>query len=208
VLICLILFLSQLVYSCDDGNVPAMSSRVEKGTFLDSEQFNVAAVTAAIKKLKSNLSSGPDNFPPLLCKTLGVHIAKPLSMMFTSFFSVHQIPEVWSKSIVTPVFKTGSPCDPANYRPISLTCVACKLMERVIANQMLSYLRAHNLISKHQHGFLSKHSTVSNLLESVNDWTLALNNSKGVAVAYVDYAKAFDVVSYITSRYLRDSSSI
>jgi len=46
-------------------------------------------------------------------------------------------------------------------------------MERVIANQMLSYLRAHNLISKHQHGFLSKHSTVSNLLESVNDWTLA-----------------------------------
>ena len=81
-------------------------------------------------------------------------------------------------------------------------------MERVIANQMLSYLRAHNLISKHQHGFLSKHSTVSNLLESVNDWTLALNNSKGVAVAYVDYAKTFDVVSYITSRYLRDSSSI
>jgi len=125
-----------------------------------------------------------------------VHIAKPLSMMFTSFFSVHQIPEVWSKSIVTPVFKTGSSCDPANYRPISLTCVACKLMERVIANQILSYLRTHNLISKHQHGFLSKHSTVSNLLESVNDWTLALNNSKGVAVAYVDYAKAFDVVSH------------
>jgi len=121
-----------------------MSSRVEKGTFLESVQFNVATVIAAIKKLKSNLFSGPDNyFPPLLYKSLSVHVAKPLSMIFTSFFSVHQIPEVWSKSIFTPVFKTGSSCDPANYRPISLTCVACKLMERVIANQILSYLRIH-----------------------------------------------------------------
>ena len=67
-------------------------------------------------------------------------------------------------------------------------------MERVISTQMLNYLREHNLISKHQHGFMSRHSTVSNLLESLNDWTLALNNSKGVAIAYIDYAKAFDVV--------------
>jgi len=67
-------------------------------------------------------------------------------------------------------------------------------MERVIADQMLSYLRAHNLITKHQPGFMSRHSTVSNLLESVNDCTLALNNSKGIAIVYIDYAKALDVV--------------
>ena len=41
---------------------------------------------------------------------------------------------------------------------------------------------------------MSRHSTVSNLLESVNDWTLALNNSKWIAIVYIDYAKAFDVV--------------
>jgi len=64
------------------------------------------------------------------------------------------------------------------------------------ADQMLNYVHAHNLISKHQHRFMSRHSTVSNLLESVNDWTLALNYSKGIAVAYIDYAKAFDVVCH------------
>ena len=42
--------------------------------------------------------------------------------------------------------------------------------------------------------YLSCHSTVSNLLESANDWTLALNNSEGVDIAYVDYAKAFNVM--------------
>ena len=74
----------------------------------------------------------------------------------------------------------------------------CQTVVLYYALQVLSYLCANNL--NHQHGFLSRHSTVSNLLESVNDRTLALNNSKGIAVAYVDYAKAFDVV--ITVNYL------
>ena len=178
----------------DNGTMPDMKCQVESGVHLDSVYFDCTAVMKAMSKLKPNLASGPDGLPPLLFKRLGKHIAKPLALMFGSFFSIHQIPSEWSKSIVTPVFKTGSSSSVANYRPISLTCVACKLMERVISTQMLNYLREHNLISKHQHGFMSRHSTVSNLLESLNDWTLALNNSKGVAIAYIDYAKAFDVV--------------
>jgi len=73
---------------------------------------------------------------------------------------------------VTPVYKIGPASSVANYRPISLTCVACKLMERVIVNEMLCFLRMHGLITKHQHGFLSGRSTTSNLLETLNDWTL------------------------------------
>ena len=65
------------------------------------------------------------------------------------------------KSIITPVFKSGRSCDVANYRPIALTSVACKLMERVVATRLLDYLRMHKLISKDQ---LSRRSTVSNLV--------------------------------------------
>ena len=112
--------------------------------------------------------------------TTAWYLAEPLSMMFNSFFSIDQVPHVWSKAIITPVFKSGRSCDVANYRPIALTCVTCKLMERVVATRLLDYLRMHKLISKDQHGFLSRRSTVSNLLESVSDWTLALNNSQSV----------------------------
>ena len=61
---------------------------------------------------------------------------------------------------------------------------------------ILDYLRVNNLITKHQHGFMSRRSTVTNLLESVNDWTLALNDKHGVVIAYIDYAKAFDTVCH------------
>ena len=133
---------------------------------------NLVSFTIYFKvSLSALLANG--NVPPLLFKRLGKHIAEPLALIFASFFSIHQIPSEWSKSIVTPVFKTGSSPSVANYRPISLTCIACKLMERVISTEMFNYLREHNLVSKHQHGFMSRHSTVSNLLESLNDWTLA-----------------------------------
>ena len=37
---------------------------------------------------------------------------------------------------------------------------------------------------------------MSNLLEAVNDWTIAINDKKSVMIAYIDYAKAFDSVSH------------
>ena len=60
--------------------------------------------------------------------------------MFSSFFSVGQIRDARSKAIITVVYKSGNPSDPANYRPVSLTCVVCKIMEKkIIAAQMLDY---------------------------------------------------------------------
>ena len=61
---------------------------------------------------------------------------------------------------------------------------------------MLAYLRQHNAITEQQHGFLSGRSTTTNLLESINDWTIAIKNKQSVIVAYIDYSKAFDTVSH------------
>jgi len=103
--------------------------------------------------------------------------------------SVGKVPLEWTHAIVTPVYKNGASSSISNYKPISLTCVACRVMERVIACDILTYLRQHRIISKQQHGFMSGRSTASNLLETFNDWTLALNSKNSVAVAYIDFAK-------------------
>ena len=57
-------------------------------------------------------------------------------------------------------------------------------MERVINADMLSFLQAHNVITKQQLGFLSRRSTSSNLLETLNDWTLAIRDKQSVLVEY------------------------
>jgi len=90
------------------------------------------------------------------------------------------------------VFKKGLSCDVNNYIPISLTRVCCKIMKTLIKGKMLDYLLHSNLISKHQHGFLSRHSTCTQLLKCVNDWTEAINELCSVDVAYINFSKAFD----------------
>jgi len=54
----------------------------------------------------------------------------------------------------------------------------------------------HGLINKQQHGFLIKKPTSTNLVASLNDWTIAVNNGQGISVAYNDYKQAFDSICH------------
>ena len=117
-------------------------------------------------------------------------------LIFDLSFQTGKLPDIWKTAVVIPVYKKKPPSDVANYRPISLTSICCKLMEHVIKGQLLEFLRHNDLISEHQHGFLAKHSTCTQLIECVDDWTLALDFRNSVDVAYLDFSKAFDSVSH------------
>jgi ribonuclease P/MRP protein subunit RPP40 len=70
-------------------------------------------------------------------------------------------------------------------------------MERIIVQQTLAYLRRVGVISRQQHGFLADRSTTTNLLETLNDWIIALQDRKSVIAAYIDFSKAFNMVSHV-----------
>jgi hypothetical protein len=184
------------VCTVDNGSTPSVPRTVPPNVGLTDINFSTSAILRAIKRIKPNASSGPDGFPPSLVKQLAPSLAVPLSLLFASFISVGQVPSAWKTAIVTPIYKAGLASEPSNYRPISLTSVFCKLMERIIADEILTYLRQHKLLGKEQHGFLKKRSTSSNLLESLNDWTLTMKNHHGTVIAYIDYTKAFDSVCH------------
>ena len=80
--------------------------------------------------------------------------------------------------MITPLYKHGLASDCGNYRPVALTCSLYKVMERVIVLEMTDFLRKHNAISRQQHGFINRRSITTNLIETMNDWTLALKNNK------------------------------
>src|SRR6266536_2596441 len=77
---------------------------------------------------------------------------------------------LWRFSAVTPVFKKGDASDLNNYRPISLTAVCCRVLESLIEDKIIQHLDHFSLLSPSQHGFLRRHSTQTNLLETLNDW--------------------------------------
>jgi hypothetical protein len=76
--------------------------------------------------------------------------------------SVGKVPLAWKQAVMTPIYKSGLASAVENYRPISLTCVACEIVERVIVHEMLCFMRTNKVITKHQHAFPSGRSTTSN----------------------------------------------
>ena len=69
-------------------------------------------------------------------------------------------------------------------------------MESIINEPLLDFLLDNELISKHQHGFLSKRSTCTQLVESLQDWVIALKKNIPVDITYIDFKKAFETVSH------------
>ncbi|CAI2736936.1 unnamed protein product, partial [Dicrocoelium dendriticum] len=98
--------------------------------------------------------------------------------------------------IVKPIYKGGSRHDPANYRPIYLTSIVCKFMERILKQAVTLHLGGQNVISYAQHGFRKAHSCTSNLLVAKETWARTLDSGKNLDVVFVDFSKAFDKVPH------------
>ena len=156
--------------------------------------FRPSIVKKTIRELKSNSAPGPDGIRPGVLKELVEEVAAPLSHIFTKSMESGTVPADWKEANVTPIFKKGQKSSPANYRPVSLTSVPGKVMERIIKTSIMSHLKRNNLIRKSQHGFMPKKSCATNLLEFLEKVTKAVDEGRDVDVIYLDFAKAFDLV--------------
>jgi hypothetical protein len=179
------------MFTVDNGRIPSFSMPPNHGHKMSSVCFSVNLVKRAIARLRTNSKGGPDGLPPLLLKTCVSQLSAPLAYIYNLCFQQNYLAPDWLRAYITPVFKKGDPTNPLNYRPIALTCTICKIMERIINDQLLAYLLRNNYITKHQHAFLKSRSTASNLLECTEDWTVALTNRLSVDVIYVDFSRAF-----------------
>ena len=95
--------------------------------------------------------------------------------IFQQSYDCNTVPSDWSNALVTAIFKKGNKSDPANYRPISLTCIFCKIMEHIILSHMSKHLSLNNIIIDQQHGFREKFSCETQLISAVHDWAKGIN---------------------------------
>ena len=71
-----------------------------------------------------------------------------------------------------------------------------KVFERIIYDQLYHYLNENDLLSRHQSGFRSLHSTVTALIEATDNWSLNIDRGFINAVVFLDLKKAFDTVDH------------
>ena len=120
----------------------------------------------------------------------------PLCHIFNKSLECGKIPEEWKTAEITAIHKKGSKNEPGNYRPVSLTCVLCKVLESIIRDAIVEHFAQYKLYAKCQHGFRNKRSCISQLLEVIEDLTVYLNDGKNIDIVYLDFRKAFDTVPH------------
>ena len=123
-------------------------------------------------------------------------IGTSTDFLFNQSYTTGVVHMQWKQSLVTGIFTKGSTSDPANYRPISLTCLCCKVMEHIVLSHIVKHLCANNILQVSQHGFCKKLSSVTQLISSCHDWAITIQSRGQVDVVFLDFSKAFDKVPH------------
>ena len=94
------------------------------------------------------------------------------------------------RATITPIFKEGDPFSIENYRPFSILPTVSKVFEKIIAQQLRSFLecRFSNMLSGFRKGYSTQHA----LLRLLHKWQKALDSSNIVGTVLMDLSKAYD----------------
>ena len=155
------------------SNLEALQSSL---TFLSSVIQSVAFmpedVYYELTSLGTSKACGPDHIIPKLSAEF---ISDPLSQLFNQSMSSETLPKDWTTANIVPIYKEGERCLVNNYRPISLTSIVVKVMEKVISRKLVTVLEKSGCIGNNQFGFRANRSTVTLLLSVIHDWSSCLD---------------------------------
>ena len=159
-------------------------------------QIDCDGISHLLQEQNPHKASGLDGISARFLKETSVNIAPVLALIFNASFTQGKLPLDWKSAFITPIFKKGFHTDPSNYRPISLTCICCKIFEHTLSSSITNHLNTFNIICREQHGFQRHRSCETQLLEAVNNLTSNLNANIQTDLLLLDFSKSFDTVSH------------
>ena len=149
-----------------------------------------------LEKINISKAAGPDLIPGRMLNMLAPELAPIVHAIFTQSLDTGELPRDWSLANVAPIFKKGNRVLAENYRPVSLTCITCKLFEHIVCRHILDHVEDHKILTNLQHGFRSGRSCEIQLITTTHDLLSSFNSKSQIDVAILDFSKAFDTVPH------------
>ena len=180
----------------DNNKMPTLPSMTKIEYPHKNLEVSVNGVAKLFENLNHRKGPGPDLLRPSLLKFLSPLIAETFASFYNYSLQTPSVPRDWKTAHVVPVYKKGSREDALNYRPISLTCISCKIMEHIIAREIRQHFSINELFTDCQHGFRRNRSCESQLLHTTSDVIASNNAGIQTDIIVLDFSKAFDTVSH------------
>jgi hypothetical protein len=178
---------------------PASFTAVSPGCTMNGfVPLSIADVTTAVRQLPDKQCE----FDPMPTSLLKSHVdvfVPYLTELFNISLSHGIVPSSFKSAYITPLIKKSNldPADVKSYRPISNLSVVSKLLERLIARQLISYLISHRLLPDLQSAYRAHHSTETAVLKVLSDILLAVDSGDLSMLTLLDLSAAFDTVDHV-----------
>lgn len=165
------------------------ATQPKDGLRLDYVYIDQADIIKLINRLPSKTSNSPYEVPYVFIKNCKFTLLPALSHIYQFSLYSGTLPSAWKKAKVMPLLKYEPSNAISNYRPISLTSAFSKIIEKHVYDALYSYFVCNNILPNAQHGFRSGKSTTTQLLETFDEITCALEDNLSVDIAYFDFSK-------------------
>ena len=166
------------------------------GTKFELQPVSVGYVESAIKALNNSKAPGADRIPVKILKDAINVVSKPLTLIYNASLEKGIFPQIWKLARVTPIHKAGMKTNVNNYRPISVLSVVSRILEKIVHDQLMEFLKGQNMLCLNQFAFQKLHSTLTCLLNVIDPWFKNSDEGKINLSIFLDLKKAFDTVDH------------
>ena len=157
--------------------------------------FSMSEFLYVLGKVRGS-SAGPDGIRYEMVQHLSLQDKSRLLDFFNLIWESQDFPTDWCEAVTIPILKPGKDSrEASSYRPIALTNVLCKIMERLVNRRLSTYLEVNNVLHPMQSGFRKGRNTYTNLLALEHDVKGSLCYNDFTAAVFLNIEKAFDMCS-------------
>ena len=149
-------------------------SRNNNDFSLKNSPVTISEILEATKLLQDKKTPDHNGISSNFLKQIIFNIAKPLHHIFVQSFEKGIVPSQLKIAKVIPIFKNGDRSNMDNYRPISLLSCFSKIIEKIVAIRLTSFLTENNILSEWQFGFRPQHSTIHPMVHFTNFYLMLL----------------------------------
>jgi len=162
-----------------------------------SIEVDETMVAELFKRCKERKAPGPDNIHGAILKHAHKQLAVPFTHIFQRSIDDQSVPVMWKTSVIIPVPKKRCPVALNDYRPVALTSIVMKCLEKIIKCELLQIVYDLKLLDKNQFAYQHSLSVEDALLTVTNTIGKHLDqNPKNMArILYVDFSSAFNAMN-------------
>ena len=160
--------------------------------FREVTPSHIESIISNLKNKACHISS----YPARALKCIRHIISPILSQFVNKSMNFGIFPNSLKTARVIPLFKSGATTNLTNYRPISVLPLLSKVFERVVHNQLYSFLEKYKLLSSSQYGFRLGKSTSLAEINFVKTVYEKPDSGETVISFFLDFSKAFDCLDH------------